>query len=130
MPTGPVLPNSAMLSGGNAALILTGGGARAAYQVGALGALLEILDPCRHIDCASPFSIVAGTSAGAINAASLASHSHQVHHGIARLERLWSQLETEQVYHADGWGRFSVGTRWLSVMGLGWRIAAIDSGHA
>src|SRR5690625_3698553 len=108
MPTGPVLPNSAMLSGGNAALILTGGGARAAYQVGALGALLEILDPCRQHDCPSPFSIVAGTSAGAINAASLASHSHQVHHGIARLERLWSHLGTEQVYQSDALGLISV----------------------
>ena len=129
MPTGHAAPDSSTCPGSSTGLILTGGGARAAYQVGALAALLEIIDPCRRHDCLSPFAVVAGTSAGAINAASLASHSHQVHHGITKLERLWGQLETGQVYEADALGLIGVGVRWLSVMTLGWLIPAIRAGQ-
>ena len=49
-------------------LVLTGGGARAAYQVGALRAIAEMLPPHAR----SPFPIICGTSAGAINAAGIA----------------------------------------------------------
>ena len=51
-----------------AGLVLTGGGARAAYQVGVIKAVRDILQrPARN-----PFPILCGTSAGAINAACLA----------------------------------------------------------
>ena len=53
------------------ALVLSGGGARAAYQVGVLQALAEIL-PVSH---KNPFPIICGTSAGAINALAIASHT-------------------------------------------------------
>lgn len=53
------------------ALILSGGGARAAYQVGVLQALTELLPKTEK----TPFPIICGTSAGAINALSLAGHS-------------------------------------------------------
>src|SRR3546814_18034819 len=53
-------------------LVLTGGGARAAYQVGALAGILEILDPDRSADFVNPFDIICGSSAGAINAAAMA----------------------------------------------------------
>src|SRR5690606_23703300 len=52
-------------------LVLSGGGARAAYQVGVLKALAQIRRDCQA-PAASPFPVIAGTSAGAINAAALA----------------------------------------------------------
>src|SRR5699024_2488470 len=102
-----------------------GGGARAAYQVGAMSALLDILDPDRRPDFELPFSIISGTSAGAINAASLASHAHQVHRGLYRLTKLWSGLETNRVYRADAPGLTLTGLRWLAMLSLGWLIPAL-----
>ena len=57
-------------------LVLTGGGARAAYQVGVLRAISEMLPA----DAPCPFPIICGTSAGAINAASLALSGDGSHH--------------------------------------------------
>ncbi len=71
----------------NTGLILSGGGARAAYQVGVLLAVKDILPPQNN-----PFTIIAGTSAGAINAVSLASTSEDFQQGVEHLQRLWSQL--------------------------------------
>jgi len=81
------------------ALILSGGGARAAYQVGVLKAVSEIL-PDVHI---SPFSIICGTSAGAINAAKLASACDNFSDTVAQLEQLWSTLSSDQI-HRVGYG--------------------------
>src|SRR3546814_7818728 len=67
----------------NTGLILSGGGARAAYQVGVLKAIAEIL-PAR---LRNPFSIICGTSAGAINAAALASNAHRFRLAVRGLER-------------------------------------------
>src|SRR3990172_12644353 len=61
-------------------LILAGGGARAAYQVGVLKAIAEMLPP----DCPNPFPILSGTSAGAINATTLAIYAPRVHEGGRR----------------------------------------------
>ena len=64
------------------ALVLMGGGARAAYQVGALRALAQLareVDPERR---SSPLTVVCGTSAGAINAVSIASHADDFAHGV------------------------------------------------
>ncbi|MCW9028060.1 MAG: patatin-like phospholipase family protein, partial [Kangiella sp.] len=76
-------------------LILSGGGARAAYQVGVLKAVSEILEQPEQ----SPFRIVSGTSAGAINSCAVAEHSHRFDEGIKRLEQIWINLTPEQVYH-------------------------------
>lgn len=81
------------------ALVLSGGGARAAYQVGVMKAIGEILPPA----CANPFPIICGTSAGAINAAMLATQSDHFKHGINELEKLWSTLHAEKVVHV-GYG--------------------------
>lgn len=62
-------------------LILTGGGARAAYQVGALRAIAAMLPESRR----SPFSIICGTSAGAINAAALAASTGNFQRGVRHL---------------------------------------------
>lgn len=75
------------------ALILTGGGARAAYQVGVLKAIAECLPRGQAI----PFPILCGTSAGAINATALACYASCFHLGVRKLEYVWSNLRTEDV---------------------------------
>lgn len=79
------------------ALILTGGGARAAYQVGMLKAIKTILPRNHH----SPFDIICGTSAGSINATQLACFASCYHLGVKKLEWAWKNFTTQQVYHCD-----------------------------
>ena len=78
------------------ALVLTGGGARAAYQVGVLKAAAEILPKRTH----NPFSIITGTSAGAINAVALAASANNFRLAVKKVEYIWSNLRVEQVYRA------------------------------
>lgn len=101
-------------------LILTGGGARAAYQVGVLSGIFEILDPKRSPDFRNPFDIICGSSAGAINAASLGCHAHAPHEGMDKLCSLWNNLETGMVYHADPVGLLRTGLRWFGMLAAGW----------
>ncbi|RDX36380.1 patatin-like phospholipase family protein [Kangiella sp. HD9-110m-PIT-SAG07] len=82
------------LDDNSAGLILSGGGARAAYQAGVLKAVNEILGEPKR----SPFRIITGTSAGAINAAAMASNNHQFDYGTKRLEQIWSNFSPDQVY--------------------------------
>lgn len=84
---------------GQVALVLSGGGARAAYQVGVMKAIGEILPA----NCANPFPIICGTSAGAINAAMLATQADHFTQGVKKLERVWSTLHAEKVLHV-GYG--------------------------
>ncbi len=79
------------------ALVMSGGGARAAYQVGVLRAIARILPR----GAPNPFSIVCGTSAGAINAASLASNIDHFDLAVRQLTRAWGNLHVGQVYRAD-----------------------------
>ncbi len=90
-------------------LIMTGGGARAAYQVGVLRALQEILPKGAR----NPFPIICGTSAGAINAAVLATDAMNFHRGVRRLMTVWKNFHVEQVYRADAWGALGNSARWL-----------------
>lgn len=76
------------------ALVLSGGGARAAYQVGVMKAIAEMLPA----GCSNPFPIICGTSAGAINAATIASNADCFSRGVAGLEQLWGTLRSEQVH--------------------------------
>lgn len=75
-------------------LLLSGGGARAAYQVGVLRAITELLPK----DASNPFHIISGTSAGALNAASLACHAHRLRTGVKLLEHLWKNISSDQIY--------------------------------
>lgn len=75
-------------------LLLSGGGARAAYQVGVLGAIADLLPK----DTSNPFHIISGTSAGALNAASLASHAHRLRTGVRLLEYVWKNISSDQIY--------------------------------
>jgi len=103
-------------------LILTGGGARAAYQVGALQAVIELLDADSRADFKNPFPIICGTSAGAINAAALACHAAQPRQGVAQLRQFWEKLRTGRVYHADMTGLLRTGAHWLAMLSLGWLV--------
>ncbi len=91
-----------------AALVLMGGGARTAYQVGVLQALGTILRQAGHAPQDFPFQILIGTSAGAINAACLASYATQGLGAFDRLSHFWSQLHCEDVYRLNipGWVRW------------------------
>lgn len=75
-------------------LILSGGGARAAYQIGVLRAIANILPQ----NAPNPFHVISGTSAGALNAASLATHAHRLRTGVRTLEHIWKNLTSSQVY--------------------------------
>ncbi len=78
-------------------LVLPGGGARAAYQVGVLRAIADLL-PAR---ASNPFPIVTGTSAGAVNATAIAVHAHRFRVAIGNLERVWRNFQVEQVFRTD-----------------------------
>ena len=79
------------------AVVMSGGGARAAYQVGVLRAIAAMLPR----GAANPFAIICGTSAGAINAASLASNADRFAAGVARLARVWGNLCVNDVYRTN-----------------------------
>ncbi|MFT5759422.1 MAG: NTE family protein [Alteromonadaceae bacterium] len=81
----------------NNALVLTGGGARAAYQVGVLTAIAKFV-PRNH---GLPFPIICGTSAGAINTTALACYASCFHLGVKKLEWVWKNLQTHRIYHSD-----------------------------
>jgi NTE family protein len=101
-------------------LILAGGGARAAYQVGVLKAIAEMLPP----GCPNPFPILSGTSAGAINATTLAIYATRFHEGVRRLVYVWQNFHVDQVFRADAPGVLANGLRWFAAMvaaGLGRR---------
>ncbi|MEX2469650.1 MAG: patatin-like phospholipase family protein [Pseudohongiellaceae bacterium] len=76
-------------------LILSGGGARAAYQIGVLRAIANILP--KHSP--NPFNVISGTSAGALNAVSIATHAQRLRTGVRTLEYIWKNLTSEQIYN-------------------------------
>lgn len=91
-------------------LILTGGGARAAYQVGVLKAIAEMLPRRAH----NPFSIICGTSAGALNAAVLSVNMRSFRKGVRHLDRIWKNFHADQVYRTDLLGVFNNTVYWLA----------------
>jgi NTE family protein len=103
-------------------LVLMGGGARAAYQVGVLRALARIR---REVGAprSNPFGIIAGTSAGAINAAAIACQADRFDLAVAGLLKVWREFSAAQVYRADAFGVVRSGARWLSMLTLGWALA-------
>ncbi len=103
-------------------LILTGGGARAAYQVGVLKALASILREAGWPAHQNPFPIICGTSAGAINGTALATRADNFSEAVRELVRVWSSFRVEQVYRADSLGVIRSGARWLSLFSFGWLL--------
>jgi NTE family protein len=108
-------------------LILSGGGARAAYQVGVLAAIAELMPEGAE----NPFPVIVGTSAGAINAVGLACGALSFTGAVERLTKVWKGFRTGQVYRADWPGVISQAFKFLghSLLGLGKRepVALLDS---
>jgi NTE family protein len=104
-------------------LLLTGGGARAAYQVGVLEALAQIRRQCGAQDQPNPFPIIAGTSAGAINASALACGADDFDHAVQRIADVWHNFHAQQVYRADSLGIARTGASWLTLLSVGWLLA-------
>ncbi len=98
----------------NLGLVLTGGGARAAYQVGVIKALSEIIGKD-----ASPFKVMTGVSAGAINTAYLLSRADHFKVAAQGLWDLWERLDSEMIYRSDAVSVASLGGKWLGTLGLG-----------
>ncbi len=111
-------------------LILTGGGARAAYQVGVLKAIAEFL-PYR---APTPFKVICGTSAGALNAVTLAVNARHFRKGVRYMLNIWNNARVSDIYRADALGVLSNSLRWvfgllLSVLGSNWlnRVSLLDN---
>ncbi len=96
-------------------LVLSGGGARAAYQVGVLRAIADLMPA----QCHNPFPVICGTSAGGLNAAGLAVYAGNLRQGVAFLESIWSDIHTHQVYRTDWYGVMRTALRWLATMAFG-----------
>jgi NTE family protein len=109
-------------SGPVTGLILTGGGARAAYQVGVLRAIARIRARCGQTQ-GNPFQVISGTSAGAVNASALAAGADDFDLAVARLAMVWRGMHASHVYRADSLGVLRTGAGWLTMMSLGWIVA-------
>lgn len=91
------------------ALVLPGGGARAAYQIGVLKAMSDLL-PAR---VTNPFAVVIGTSAGAINATELAIHADRFRVAVGNLERVWRNFMVPQVFDVAPITMLRSGVHWM-----------------
>ena len=98
-------------------LIQSGGGARAAYQVGVLAAIAELLPG----GAANPFPVIVGTSAGAINAVSLASGALDFARAVEHLTAFWQGFESHRVLRSDWPGVIHQASRFVghSLLGVG-----------
>lgn len=98
-------------------LILSGGGARAAYQVGVLAGIADLLP----VGAKNPFPVIVGTSAGAINAVKLASGAAQFRTAIHELTDFWQGFRSHQVLRSDWSGVVRQAARFLgrSLLGIG-----------
>ncbi|MBN8503543.1 MAG: patatin-like phospholipase family protein [Burkholderiales bacterium] len=104
----------------NTGLVLMGGGARAAYQAGVLQAVAQLKREAGVRG--SPFDIFVGTSAGAINSAALACVNDRFELAVDVLGQLWAQLGVEHVYRADALGVMRSGSRWMTMLSVGWAM--------
>ncbi len=103
-------------------LVLTGGGARAAYQVGVLQGVASVLYEAGWQPECNPYEVICGTSAGAINATALACHADDFDEGLQKVVRVWENFTADQVYRADSLGVIRSGAKWLSLLSFGWLL--------
>jgi NTE family protein len=99
-------------------LVLTGGGARAAYQVGVLEGIVEIRRQAGLASSCNPFSIITGTSAGAINAAALACGADDFGSIVESMTKVWREFKVEQVYRIDSISMLDAAQRWRFLVGV------------
>lgn len=101
------------------ALVLPGGGARSAYQVGVLKAIAGWCPPGTPL----PFRLLCGTSAGGILTAVLASYAPRFRQGAAALDRVWRGFHVEQVFRTDTPGMLRSGAQvLLALLSGGWLV--------
>ena len=93
-------------------LVLTGGGARSAYQVGVMRAVADLLPR----DAPTPFHVITGTSAGAIVAANVAAYASHFRAGVVALERVWRNFHVDQVFRTDAPSLLRAAFRWLAAL--------------
>lgn len=96
-------------------LIMMGGGARAAYQIGVLKGVAEFIPK----GAPSPFHVVSGTSAGAINAVSLATMADDYSHAVAQMLRVWGSFHVSHVFYSDPGRLLLIALQWIAAMLLG-----------
>ncbi len=102
------------------ALVLTGGGARAAYQVGVLKGIAELLP--RGANC--PFQVITGTSAGAVSAVALATDPTHFRRTVAGVEDIWRDFHVHQVFRVDNRTMLRSGMHLLlSLISGGWLVS-------
>ena len=100
-------------------LVLTGGGARSAYQVGVLKGIADLL----RRGSACPFPIITGTSAGAVSAIALASDAAHFRRSVMGIERVWRDFRVDQVFKADAVSMLRSGLHWfLAFLTGGWLV--------
>ena len=109
-------PPSPPTNASGTALVLTGGGARAAYQVGVLMAVSKLGGKRQK----NPFPILCGTSAGAINATSLACLADQFGKSVSLLSNFWRNMHASDIYRTDPIGIIRSGAQWLTASAFGW----------
>jgi NTE family protein len=96
-------------------LVLPGGGARGAFQVGVLKAIAELLPR----SATNPFPVISGTSAGAVNSVVLATRAHNFRSAVAELERVWGHFRCNQVYRTDHLTMLRSSLRWMAALVFG-----------
>jgi NTE family protein len=96
-------------------LVLPGGGARGAFQVGVLKAVAELLPRGKR----NPFPIISGTSAGAVNSVVLATRAHNFRSAVAELERVWGHFRCKQVYKTDHFTMLKSSLHWIASLAFG-----------
>jgi NTE family protein len=100
-------------------LVLTGGGARSAYQAGVLKGVAELL----RRGSACPFPVITGTSAGAVSAVALASDAAHFRRSVYAIERVWRDFRVHHVFKSDAVSLLKAGLHWLlAVMTGGWLV--------
>lgn len=105
-------------------LVLPGGGARGAFQVGVLKAIAELVPK----NSANPFAVISGTSAGAVNSVVLASRAQRFRSAVAELEHVWAYFRCHQVYKTDKLTMLKSSMHWLSSIVLGgWLVGTPKS---
>jgi NTE family protein len=106
------------------ALVMPGGGARGAFQVGVLKAVAELMPRGRP----NPFSVISGTSAGAVNSVVLASRARNYRTAVAELERVWGHFRCHHVYKTDHLTMLKSSLHWMASLILGgWLVGTPKS---
>jgi len=105
------------------ALVMSGGGARGAYQAGVLRGLadLGVIAADRQ-----PFDILVGTSAGSLNCTLLAAYSDQPLQGLYEMSEVWGSLRASNVFRTDGWGVIGNALGWIRDLSLGGLLGKVS----